>query len=232
MISRRSLPPYPPEPAPDGGAVSDAPSDAQSGTQSGTPAGALPPVSSAERDAAVLALTGHVLTLGRLLLLWLTAGLAVLGCAAVALAVRSFEDGGLGLPAGGVALVLAAVFLVPAAAGLGLWLSRGQDVRDRLDAWAYSGLEPVTDRRVRAHGRCVAWLLPSVALCLAGVTTAVRAAGRLETVTLSDSTYALGVSCILLVTGLLGVVQSLGHQRWAGRLLDPVPIRARGGAHR
>ncbi|QIQ03134.1 hypothetical protein [Streptomyces liangshanensis] len=194
--------------------------------------GPLPPELLAERDATVLALARRALAVRRLLLLWVTAAVAVLGWAAVGLAVRSIEDGGLGLLNGLVALALAAALLISAAVALGLWVRRDQDVRDRLDAWAFLGPEPVTDQRVRAHGRSVLWLLPSVGLCLAGAAVAGRAVTRMDTVTLSATVYALGLGSTLLVTGLLGLVRSLGHQRWAGRLLDPVPVRRGGGAHR
>ncbi|WP_327234943.1 hypothetical protein OG349_14065 [Streptomyces sp. NBC_01317] len=194
--------------------------------------GGLSPELLAERDATVVALAERALAVRRLLLLWGIAAVAVLGWAAVGLAVRSIEDGGLGLLSGLVALVLAALLLVPAAVALGLWVRRNQDVRDRLDAWAYLGPEPVTDERVRAHGRSVLWLLPSVALCLAGTAVAGRAVTRVDVVTLSATVYALGFGGTLLMTGLLGLVRSAGHQCWAGRLLDPVPARRGGGAHR
>ncbi|MFF2522013.1 hypothetical protein [Streptomyces liangshanensis] len=247
MINRLALPPYPPEPPPvegfeDGWAGEEAGPGAEvesegegEGERGGGPEagfGALPPELLAERDATVLALARRALAVRRLLLLWAAAAVAVLGWAAVGLAVRSIEDGGLGLLNGLVALVLAAALLISAAVALGLWVRRDRDVRDRLDAWAFLGPEPVTDQRVRAHGRSVLWLLPSVCLCLAGTAVAVRAAARMDTVTLSATAYALGLGGTLLVTGLLGLVRSLGHQRWAGRLLDPVPVRGGGGAHR
>ncbi|MFJ2648761.1 hypothetical protein ACIO1C_18755 [Streptomyces sp. NPDC087420] len=230
MINRLALPPYPPEPPPEEGFEAWAGEEADAGVEDGF--GGLSPELLAERDATVVVLAERALAVRRLLLLWGIAAVAVLGWAAVGLAVRSIEDGGLGLLSGLVALVLAAVLLIPAAVALGLWVRRNQDVRDRLDAWAYLGPEPVTDERVRAHGRSVLWLLPSVVLCLAGTAVAGRAVTRMDTVTLSATAYALGLGGTLLVTGLLGLVRSVGHQRWAGRLLDPVPVRRGGGAHR
>ncbi|MDX3852180.1 hypothetical protein [Streptomyces sp. AK02-01A] len=190
----------------------------------------------ADRAAAMVTLTGRGLGIGRLVLLWLVAAVAVVGWAAVGLAIESFEQGGLGQVTGLVALVLAAVFLVPAAVAVGFWLSRGRDIRQRLDAWAALGPDRATDVRLRAHWRSVVWLLPSVVLCLLGVWETVRAvrptgAGT-ESVTVGETVYALGLGITVLVTGLLGVTQSLRHQSWSERLLTPGPVRGGGGAHR
>ncbi|MEU3187288.1 hypothetical protein ABZ707_24255 [Streptomyces sp. NPDC006923] len=190
----------------------------------------------ADRAAAMAALTRRGLAIGRLVLLWLLAAVAVVGWAAVGLAIESFERGGLGEITGLVALVLAAVFLVPAAVALGLWLGRGRDIRQRLDAWAALGPDRATDVRLRAHRRSVLWLLPSVVLCLLGAwetVRVVRAAGAgAASATVGETVYALGLGITVLVTGLLGVTQSLRHQSWSERLLTPVPVRGGGGAHR
>ncbi|MFD5034061.1 hypothetical protein ACFVWX_22015 [Streptomyces sp. NPDC058220] len=190
----------------------------------------------ADRAAAMTVLTGRGLAIGRLLLLWLLAAVAVIGWAAVGLAIQSFEEGGLAQATGLAALVLAAVFLVPAGVGLGFWLRGGHDVRQRLDAWAALGQDPATDVRLRAPARCVAWLLPSVLLCLLGawgVGHGWTAAGNgPEPVTVGDAVYALGLEATVLLTGLLGIARSVAHQRWSARLLSPVPVRRGGGAHR
>ncbi|MFJ2114482.1 MULTISPECIES: hypothetical protein [unclassified Streptomyces] len=196
----------------------------------------------AERDAALAELAGRGLTAGRLALLGLLGVVTALGWAALGLAVRSLETGGLGYPTGLVALVLALALLVPAVAGAALWLRRGRAVRERLAAWVAVGPDPVTDERLRAHGRTVMWLLPSVAVCLAGLALTLRGCATLmtalgggagtEPVTLGETVYALGLGATVLATGLLGLFQAVEHQRWAGRLLHPVPVRARGGAHR
>ncbi|RYJ24992.1 hypothetical protein CU044_4903 [Streptomyces sp. L-9-10] len=219
MISRAPLPPPPPEepgPWPDHAARL------------------------AERAEAMVELSRRGLSLGRLVALWLAGALAVVGWAAVGAAIQSFEGGGLGLMTGVVLLGLAAVLLVPAAVAVGFWLSRGRLIRERLAAWAESAPERVTDLRVGAHRRSVMWLLPSVLLCLVGVWATGRAlaeavsggaTGR-ESVTLGETAYALGLGGTLLVTGLLGLVPSVRHQCWSGRLMRPALIRGGGGAHR
>ncbi|MEV6424094.1 hypothetical protein [Streptomyces sp. NPDC051662] len=219
MISRAPLPPSPPSqeqgPCPDHAARL------------------------AERTQVMVALSRRGLSLGRLVALWLTGALAVVGWAAVGTAVQSFEGGGLGLAGGVVALGLAAVLLIPAGVAVGFWLSRGRVIRERLEAWARFVPEPVTDPRLGAHGRSVMWLLPSVLLCLVGVWLTGRAAtgaggvaGR-ESATLGETAYALGLGITLLATGLLGLVPSVRHQYWSEQLMRrPVPVRRGGGTHR
>ncbi|MYZ39536.1 MULTISPECIES: hypothetical protein [unclassified Streptomyces] len=190
----------------------------------------------ADRAAAMAALTGRRLGIGRLVLLWLTGAVAALGWASVGLAIQSFEQGGLGQLTGLVALALGAVLLIPAGVALGFWLDRGRTVRERLEAWAELDRDPVSDVRVRAHGRSVMWLLLSVALCVAGLwATGAAWAGMApgpESVTVGETVYALGLAVTVLATGILGAVQSYGHQAWSGRLLSPIPVRRRGGVHR
>lgn len=186
----------------------------------------------ADRALAMVILSRRGLSLGRLVLLWLTGVFAVVGWAAVGTAVQSLEGGGSGLLTGLVALGLAAFFLVPAAIAVGFWLSRGRDIRERLDAWARLAPEPVTDIRLAAHRRCVMWLLPSLLLCVVGVWVTGRAGAGRNSVTLGETAYALGLGITVLVTGLLGLVPSVRHQRWSGRLMSPVPVRGGGGAHR
>ncbi|MEW1721140.1 hypothetical protein [Streptomyces sp. NPDC093109] len=194
----------------------------------------------ADRDRVMAELARRGLSVGRLAVLWLLGAVAVGGWAAVGLAVRSLEDGGLGLGTGVVSLALALVLLVPAAIGAGRWLSVGRDVRQRLDEWA--ALDRVTDPGLRVHERCVGWLLPSVALSLLGlatilpacvaITEATAASTAPESFTLGGVAYSLGLGVTVLLTGLLGLFQAVDHQLWAGRLLHPVPVRRGGGAHR
>ncbi|MFJ4919936.1 hypothetical protein [Streptomyces sp. NPDC088725] len=186
----------------------------------------------ADRTAAMLWLTGRGLAVERLLLLWGAGLAAVLGWAAVGLAVQSFEAVGLGTASGLVALGLGVVLLVPAVIVAGVWIGRGQDIRRQLVDWAGLGPVPVTDARLRAQRRCVLWLLPSAALCVAGVVATVRALVRPAAVTVGETVYALGFGGTVLLTGLFGVVQAVGHQLWSGTLLNAVPVRRRGGAHR
>ncbi|MGW4238476.1 hypothetical protein ACWEJP_16830 [Streptomyces sp. NPDC004749] len=49
---------------------------------------------------------------------------------------------------------------------------------------------------------------------------------------LGGTVYVLGWSVTCLITGLLGVARSVGHQHWSERLLSAVPERWGGGAHR
>jgi len=215
MISRHPLPPPPPPLSDDLPAL--APDD-----------DALV----ADRDAAMLELAARGLSVWRLLLLWLTAGVAVLGWAALGLASDSFEQGGLGALTGLVALVLAALFLVPASIGIAIWVHTGREIRDRLDDWADVGADPVTDERLRVQRRCAGWLLPSAAICLLGVWMLMSASDGSGSVTVGQMLYAYGLGATVLLTGVLGALRAAGHQRWSGRLLRPVPIRERGGAHR
>jgi hypothetical protein len=212
MITRSPLPPHPPR--------------AESGTWPDSEA------LLADRTAAMVELTRRSLAIGGLVRLWLTGAVAVIGWAALGLTVQGFEEGGLGNVAGLVALVLGAVFLGAAGTALGLWLRHGRDVRRRLGAWACLGPELVVDVRLRAQGRCVSWLLPSVALSLLGGWAVVRGAARPGSVTVGETVYALGLGITILVTGLLGVVRVVGHQRWSERLLSAVPVRKGGGVHR
>ncbi|MFJ5221451.1 hypothetical protein [Streptomyces sp. NPDC088400] len=218
----------------------------------------------ADRAEAMVGLTRRGLGFGRLLALWLTGLVAVVGWAAAGLAIQSFEQGGLGYLTGLVTLALAAVLLTPAGVGIGFWLSRGRTVRQRLDEWAELGAEPgqglapgtTIGVRVRAHGRCVIWLLPSVLLCVVAVWSmfqAVTGAGPgsgvgpasgagpdagagpgawLGSATVGEMAYALGWMATFLATGVLGIVQAVRHQHWSERLLSPVPVRRGGGAHR
>ncbi|AXG79762.1 hypothetical protein [Streptomyces paludis] len=194
----------------------------------------------ADRTEIMAELARRGLSVGRLAVLWLLGAVGVAGWAAVGLAVRSVETGGLGVLTGLVSLVLALVLLVPAAIGAGKWLNGGRDVRQRLEAWAALGR--VTDSGLRVHARCVGWLLPSVALCLLGLATVLPACVAImdatdgsadaESFTLGGVTYSLGLGATVLLTGLLGLFQTVDHQLWAERLLHPVPVRRGGGAHR
>lgn len=185
------------------------------------------------------------LSVGRLVLLWLLGAVAVVGWAALGLAVRSMEDGGLGYATGLAALVLGLVLLAGAGVGLALWASRGRDVRRRLVDWAGVGPvfpDPATARLLRVPGRCATWLLPSVALCLLGLRTALPPFATVLTATehpvgpeplvLGELVYVLGLGATVLVTGFLGLLRSVDHQLWAARYLRRIPVRRGGGAHR
>lgn len=216
MINRRPLPPPPYDPS------SDEPANLGPDDEAVV----------AARDAAMLELATRGLSVWRLLALWLAAGVAVLGWAALGLASDSFEQGGLGALAGLVGLALGALFLLPASIGIAIWVSTGREIRDRLDDWADVGPDLVTDERLRAERRCLGWLLSSAALCALGVGALLHAGDAAESVTVGQMVYAYGLAVTVLLAGVLGAVRAAGHQRWSGRLLRAVPVRGRGGAHR
>ncbi|RDG35604.1 hypothetical protein [Streptomyces corynorhini] len=199
----------------------------------------------AVRDGAMAELARRGLSAVGLVLLWLLGAVAVVGWAALGLAVRSVETGGLAYATAPAALILGLFLLGAAGVGLALWASRGREVRRRLADWAGVGpVRPdlVTHRRLRATGRCAAWLLPSVALCLLGLRAALPVGGRLMTASedavaaqslvFGDVVYAAGMGATLLLTGVLGLIRSVDHQRWAARYLRRIPDRRGGGAHR
>jgi hypothetical protein len=186
----------------------------------------------AARTAAMAELAVRGLGTGRLVLLWLTGATAVVGWAALGLAVQGFQEGGPGDVTALVGSVVGVFFLGSAALALTFWVGHGRDIRRSLDAWADLGTDLVTDVRLRAQGRCVGWLLPSAALSVLGLWATVRAGERPEPVTVGEMVYALGLGATTLAAGLLGVVQAVGHQRWSERLLSAIPVRRGGGAHR
>ncbi|MFE2939642.1 hypothetical protein ACFXKG_11385 [Streptomyces sp. NPDC059255] len=214
MINRRSLPPPPPPEE-----LCSWPDDA---------------ARLADRSTALVELSRRGLGIVRLVLLWLTGAVAVLGWACVGLAVQSFGEVGFDPVSGVVALILAAVLLVPAAIALGFWLHRGHVIRLRLEAWAALDPAPVSEAQSLAHRRSVLWLLPSVALCLAGVglVGAALAEASSRTAKVSSTTYLVGLGATVLLTGILGLAQSFSQRRWSAQLRNTVPVRRGGGAHR
>ncbi|MFJ8002014.1 hypothetical protein ACIQ7D_33735 [Streptomyces sp. NPDC096310] len=214
MITRRPLPPSPPPEE-----LRDWPDDA---------------ARLADRSLALAELSRRALGIVRLLLLWLLGAVAVLGWACVGLAVQSFGEGGFDPVAGVVALVLAAVLLVPAAVALGFWLNQGRVIRRRLEEWADLDPAPVSEAQSLAHRRSVLWLLPSVALCLAGacVMGLALAEASSKASKVSGTTYLTGLGATVLLTGVVGLAQSLLQRRWSAPFQNPVPARRGGGAHR
>ncbi|KIF76259.1 hypothetical protein QR77_24940 [Streptomyces sp. 150FB] len=186
----------------------------------------------ADRSVEMALLVRRFLSAGRLGTLWGAGLAAVLGWAAVGLAVESFAGGGLAAVSGLVLLFLALIFLGAAVVTLGFWGAGSRRIRRDLDDWADAGSVPVTDVRLRAQRRCVLWLLPSAALSVAGAAVTALVVTRLDTVTVSHLVYAFGLGVTTLLTGLLGVFQAVAHQRWSGQLLTAVPLRTPGGAHR
>ncbi|MGW0398648.1 hypothetical protein ACWD0E_12535 [Streptomyces sp. NPDC003002] len=158
---------------------------------------------------------------GRLLLLWAVSAVFALGWSFVGMALMAVEQGG-GLSVyalGLVFAVLGAGVLVPA----GFWFAwgarRDRQVRRLLWAWAEADRDPAADRRVRAPGRSLAWLLASYGLGAAGLWVSFGVAGsaRPGEETYGEVAYCMGLALILWITGLLGAGKAGAHYRWAVR---------------
>ncbi|MFJ2177320.1 hypothetical protein ACIOHE_31070 [Streptomyces sp. NPDC087851] len=188
----------------------------------------------ADRSMALAELSRRGLGIARLLLLWLLGAVAVLGWASVGLAIQSFGEGGFDPVGGIVALILAAILLVPVAIALGFWLRKGRVIRLRLEEWADLDPAPVGEAQSLSHRRSVLWLLPSVALCLAGVGLVgiALAEASERTSKVSGTTYQVGLGVTVLLTGILGLTQALAQRRWSAQFHQPVPARRGGGSHR
>lgn len=185
------------------------------------------------------------LSVGRLVLLWLLGAVAVVGWAALGLAVRSMEDGGLGYATGLAALVLGLVLLAgcgrraravgeqgpgrtAAPGGLGgrrTGLPRSRDGPSAAGARTVCHLAAAVGRAVSAgaaHGTAP----------FATVLTATEHPVGPEPLVLGELVYVLGLGATVLVTGFLGLLRSVDHQLWAARYLRRIPVRRGGGAHR
>jgi hypothetical protein len=157
---------------------------------------------------------------------------AALGWVLVSLGLDHFEDRSADYPTGLVELVLGVIVLIPAVIGAGFDVARDHLVRDGLDAWAELGPDPEGDHRLRAGARSAVWLGLSVVLCLIGLGLALTGGGQPEYAGVGEVAYLVGIGVIALVVGVLGAVRAVLHQRWAERVLSPVPPRGCGGAHR
>lgn len=186
----------------------------------------------ADRALAIGELQRRGLTLGRLLLLWAYGLVAWLGWALFSLGIGSFLDGSADYVTGSVELVFGLCFLLPAMIGIGFAVARDGAIRGRLNAWAALGPDRENDRRLRAGGRCAVWLGLSAGLCVVGLLLVLTGVAQPDSSGVGMAAYLVGIGVIALVIGALGAMRALGHQRWAGRLLGPVPVREGGGTHR
>ncbi|MFD9535115.1 hypothetical protein [Streptomyces sp. NPDC060010] len=177
------------------------------------------------RTARSLAeLVRHNLGIERLLLLWAVAAVFALGWSFVGMALMAFEEGGpLARALGLVFAALAAGVLVSG----GIWFGRGarldRRIRQLQCAWAASDRDPAADRRLRAPGRSLAWLLSSLALGALGlrVTFGAAAGTRPGEGAYAELVLTMGLGLILWVTALLGLGKAGAHYRWALCALRP-----------
>ncbi|MCY0917553.1 hypothetical protein OS965_05080 [Streptomyces sp. H27-G5] len=172
----------------------------------------------ADRARSLAELVRHNLGIERLLLLWAAAAVFALGWSFVGMALMAFEEGGpLACALGLVFAALAAGVLVPA----GIWFGRGarldRRIRQLQCAWAASDRDPAADRRLRAPGRSLAWLLASLALGALGlrVTFGAAAGTRPGEGAYPELFLTMGLGLILWVTALLGLGKAGAHYRWA-----------------
>ncbi|WP_405795609.1 hypothetical protein [Streptomyces sp. NBC_01506] len=189
----------------------------------------------ADRARAIGELRRRGLAVAPLLLLWAYGLVAALGWAFCSLGLGSFEERGAGYVTGVVELTLGLIFLVPAVIGIGFGVAKDRTVRGRLDAWAALGPDPENDHRLRAGARSAVWLGLSGVLCVIGFALAVTGVAQPSSPGVGETAYLVGTGVIALVIGALGVLRAVGHQRWAGRVLSPVPPRegdGGGGGHR
>ncbi|MFJ9074440.1 hypothetical protein ACIRO3_04190 [Streptomyces sp. NPDC102278] len=178
----------------------------------------------ADRARSLAELVRRSLGLERLLLLWAVAAVFALGWSFVGMALMAFEEGGpLARVLGLVFAALAAGVVVPA----GIWFGRGarldRRIRQLQCAWAASDRDPAVDRRLRAPGRSLAWLLASLALGVLGLRVTFGAATGTRP---GEGPYAelllpMGLGLILWVTALLGLGKAGAHYRWAVCALRP-----------
>ncbi|MFF5446006.1 hypothetical protein [Streptomyces sp. NPDC012888] len=174
-----------------------------------------------DRERALAELARAGIGPGRLLLLWALAAVFALGWSFVGMARLSFDEGDrLGVLIGVAFGVLGLGVLVPAGFWLVWGVRRDREVRRLLDAWARSGprpADPALVARLRAPGRCLLWLLSSLALCAVGVWTAsgFAAAAGPGLVTYDRAAYCAGLGTIWWVTGVLGAARAAAHHRWA-----------------
>ncbi|WCD88142.1 hypothetical protein KPP03845_104547 [Streptomyces xanthophaeus] len=172
------------------------------------------------------------LSIGRLLLLWSVSAVFALGWSFVGMALMAFEEGDpVSFLLGVVFIALGAGVLIPAAFWFAWGARRDRQVRRLLCAWAEADRDPVADRRVRAPGRSLTWLLASFLLGMTGLwlTFGVAGSARPGQDTYGEVAYCMGLGMILWITGLLGLGKAGAHYRWAVRAFGS-PARADGQA--
>ncbi|MFF4184518.1 hypothetical protein ACFYZ9_15115 [Streptomyces sp. NPDC001691] len=174
----------------------------------------------ADRARVLEALVRGYLGVGRLGLHWLCAALFALGWSLVGTALTSLTDV-LTAIVGGVFLLLGLGVMIPTGLAVGFGLRKDRRIRQLLHQWGELDRDPVLDRNLRRPGLSLAWLVPSVLLCAAGlgvclVLPATADPGR-DTYALV--VYGMGLGLICWLTGLVGVVKAAAHRRWVLRSL-------------
>ncbi|MCX5385093.1 hypothetical protein [Streptomyces sp. NBC_00083] len=174
----------------------------------------------ADRAQALEALAKGYLGAGRLGLLWLWAALFALGWSLVGAALTSLTDV-LTAIVGVLLLLLGVGVMIPAGLAVGFGLRKDRRIRELLHQWAELDHDPVLDRNLARPGLSLAWLVPSVLLCAAGlavclVLPATAAPGH-DTYALV--VYGMGLGLICWLTGLAGVAKAAAYRRWVQRSL-------------
>ncbi|MEU9101865.1 hypothetical protein [Streptomyces sp. NPDC048361] len=174
----------------------------------------------ADRAQALETLVKGYLGAGRLGLLWLWAALFALGWSLVGVALTSLTDI-LSAIVGGLLLLLGVGVMIPAGLAVGFGLRKDRRIRELLWQWAELDRDPVLDRNLRRPVLSLAWLIPSVLLCGAGLAACLLVPA---TAVPGHDTYALivygmGLGLISWLTGLVGVAKAAAYRRWAQRSL-------------
>ncbi|WP_424891484.1 hypothetical protein [Streptomyces sp. XH2] len=173
----------------------------------------------ADRERALDALIGKMLSPGRLLLGWLLTVVVMLGWTFAVLGLKSATEGGISYVYAAAYLILAAGALVPALLGIRAGLRTGKEARRRLRLWTALDRDAVRDAGFGADGRVWFWLLMSLLPCAGAV--AAGAAFVTEVLTAADApkdgsalAYAWGLTAPLAAAGAYGLATALTHRRW------------------
>ncbi|MER0447739.1 hypothetical protein ABR738_24855 [Streptomyces sp. Edi4] len=174
----------------------------------------------ADRAQALEVLVRGYLGAGRLWLLWLWAALFALGWSLVGAALTSLTDV-LSAIVGGLFLLLGLGVMIPAGLAVGFGLRKDRLIRQLLRQWAELDRDPVLDRNLVRPALNLAWLIPSVLLCGAGLAFCLVLPATADP---GHDTYALvvygmGLGLICWLTGLVGVAKAAAYRRWVQRCL-------------
>lgn len=155
--------------------------------------------------------------------LWSLAGAFAVGWVLFASALRSLLEtpDPLGMLFAGVLAVVGLGFMVPAGLLIGFGLARDGRVRGGLRAWGALDSDPPRDAAFVTPGLGLTWLLPSFALCGAGLWLCfvVPATAQRGEDTLPGVVLLMGLGMTAWLTGLIGAAKAVAHYRWALRLL-------------
>ncbi|MEV4503175.1 hypothetical protein [Streptomyces klenkii] len=173
----------------------------------------------ADRWRALDALTGRVLSPGRLLLAWLLTAVFMLGWTFAVLGLQSATEGGISYVYAAAYLILAAGSAIPSLLGIRAGLRTEKQARQRLRLWASLDSDAVRDAGFRAPGRVWFRLLMSLLPCAGAL--AVGGAFVAELLTApgapkdgSSLAYAWGLTAPMAAAGAYGVATALAHRRW------------------